>query len=149
MANPGEAWAESYAHLTYPDVEWDFTRLLAPSVGSLAAARADVADPWSQGVTRTFRGGFGAGAATVRRFRFKVRLDGAMAVRLAGPAGAQYDLRLSAGGQRFARSRARGSQDRVTLRAACRTERGAETVTATVLRRSGSGPFRLTASYAG
>jgi hypothetical protein len=151
VANPGEAWAESYAHLVpeYRDVEWDFTRLLAPSSGSLAAALADVQTPWTTGQVRTFRGAFGSGGATVRRFRFKVRLDGAMRVTLSGPSAAQYDLRLSAGGSRFARSEARGSRDHVTLRAACRTERGAETVTVAVLRRSGAGPFRLTARYAG
>jgi hypothetical protein len=148
-ANPGEGWAETYAHLTYPHVRWDYTSLLRPDAASLAAAREDVLAPWTAPVTRRFSGGFGSGGTTTRRFAFSVALDGAMRVTLSGPKGAQYDLRLRSGGDTFAHSSAKGSHDRVSLRAACRTTSHAEKVTVAVIRRSGSGPFKLSARYAG
>ena len=42
-SNPGEGWAETYAHLKYPDVQWDFNPLMAPDATAYAAARRDVA----------------------------------------------------------------------------------------------------------
>jgi hypothetical protein len=149
-ANPGEAWAETFAHLVYPGVEWDYTNLLRPTAGSLKAARADVLEPWTAPRTRTFAGRFDAGrAGATRRFTLKVSLDGALGVRLRGPRHAQYDVRLLSGRQTLARSRAAGSDDHVTLRAACRTSRGAEPLTLSVARRSGRGAFTLRARYAG
>ncbi len=56
VANPGEAWAETYAHLVYPKVHWFYTRLLKPDAGALAAARADVLDPWTGPATKRFAG---------------------------------------------------------------------------------------------
>jgi hypothetical protein len=147
-ANPGEGWAETYAHLVYPRVRWFYTRLLKPDAGSLAAAREDVLDPWTGPTTKRFAGTLPSGASK-RSFRLKVSLDGALAIRLAGPKGAQYDLRLRSHGSSFAHTSARGSDDRLALRAACRTTSGTETVTIQVLRRSGSGPFRLSARYPG
>jgi hypothetical protein len=129
-------------------VPWPYTRLLKPDAGSLAAARADVLDPWTGPSTKRFSGALPAGAAK-RSFRLKVSLDGALSVKLSGPKGAQYDLRLRSHGSSFAHSSAKGSDDKVALRAACRTTSGPEAVTIQVLRRSGSGPFRLTARYAG
>jgi hypothetical protein len=147
-ANPGEGWAETYAHLVYPKVHWFYTRLLKPDAGALTAARADVLAPWTGPATKRFAGTLPSGAAK-QSFRLKVSLDGALAIRLAGPKGAQYDLRLRSHGSSFAHTSAKGSDDKLALRAACRTTSGPETVTIQVLRRSGSGPFRLTARYAG
>jgi hypothetical protein len=149
-ANPGEGWAETYAFLTYPDaVGWEYTPLLKPDAAALAAAREDVLHPWTTPITRRFSGGFGSGGTTTRRFTFAVALDGAMRVKLSGPKGAQYDLRLRSGGDTFAHSSAKGSRDGISLRAACRTTSHPETVTVAVIRRSGSGPFKLSARYAG
>ena len=47
LSNPGEAWAEAYARLIYPTEAWRFTSLLKPTAGSLLAAQADVAQPWT------------------------------------------------------------------------------------------------------
>jgi hypothetical protein len=149
-ANPGEAWAETYAHLVYPDVRWDYVRILEPDRGSLAAARADVLDPWTSGRTRSFAGRFAPGRdGATKRFTLRLSLDGALRVKLDGPRRAQYDLRLLSAGGTLARSRAAGSGDRVVLRAACRTRAGAEPLTLAVVRRSGSGPFTLRVGYAG
>jgi hypothetical protein len=147
-ANPGEGWAETFAHLVYPKVRWFYTPLLKPDAAALAAALQDVLDPWTGPVTKRFHGTIASGTAK-RSFRLKVALDGALSVKLSGPKGAQYDLRLRSSGDTFAHTSAKGSDDRISLRAACRTTSGPETVTIQVLRRSGSGPFRLTARYAG
>jgi hypothetical protein len=148
-ANPGEGWAETFAHLVYPNVRWDYTSLLKPNAASLAAARADVLDPWTGSVTRTFTGDFAGGSSKTRRFSVEVALDGALRVKLSGPKGAQYDLRVRSHGATFAHSSAKGSDDLISLRAACRTTSHAEKLTVEVVRRSGSGPFRLSARYAG
>ena len=146
-ANPGEAWAETYAQLKYPGVAWSFTSLLEPTTGSLFAAAADVADPWTGPVTKTFRGALGPGR-TRQAFTFALHLDGAARFTLRGPSGANDDLRVSSGGQTVGTSSAPGSRDRLSYAAACRTRR-TETVKLTVLRRSGTGPFRVTVRYAG
>jgi hypothetical protein len=39
LANPGEAWADTYAHITYPKTFWQFTDLLRPNTASLLAQR--------------------------------------------------------------------------------------------------------------
>jgi hypothetical protein len=149
-SNPGEGWAETYAHLVYPDVEWDYTKLLEPTAGSLKAARADVLDPWTGGRTRRFAGTFARGrAGASRRFTVKLSLDGAVAVRLRGPKGAQYDVRLVSAGHTLAAGKAAGSGDRLSLRAACRSTSGTQPLTVAVVRRSGHGAFRLRVSYAG
>lgn len=147
-SNPGEAWAETYAHLTYPGVRWQFTELLAPTPASLAAARADVLRPWRGPVTHTLRGRFRRGGSDARRFRLRLRLDGEVGVRLRGPRGTDYDLRLASAGRTLRRSARPGSRDRVVVRPACRTGPTA-LATVTVLRRSGHGPFRATLRYPG
>lgn len=146
-SNPGEAWAETYAQLTYPGVAWSFTSLLRPDAGARTAARSDVLSPWRHGRTRTWRARLGPGTSR-RSHRFTVTLDGALSLRLHGPAGANYDLRLSSSdGTGTATSRA-GSRDVISHRAACRTG-ASERLTVTVVRRSGRGPYTLRAAWAG
>jgi hypothetical protein len=148
LQNPGEAWADTYAHLTFPSADWQFADLLRPDDGAYAAARRDVLDPWTRPATRTFAGRFGRSGPSVRRFAFTLHLDGALSVALHGPDGTNYDLALSSLGHSDGRTSSPGSSDRYSKPAACR-ERPAETVTLAVLRRSGSGPFTVTVRYAG
>ncbi|CAB4921111.1 unannotated protein [freshwater metagenome] len=150
LRDPGESWAETYARLTYPDEPWRFSTLLEPDAGALVAASLDVSDPWTGGKTRTFRSTLTRSGATSRSFAITLRLDGRLAVRLHGPRGAQYDLRMSSLGVVRTRTRTRGAQDSIVYGNACREARE-ERVTLTVLRRSGSrgGAFRLTVAYAG
>ncbi|MEZ5121039.1 MAG: hypothetical protein R2736_05605 [Solirubrobacterales bacterium] len=54
LRNPGEAWAEVYARLTFPDQPWTFTSLLRPDAAALDAARRDVLTPWTRNVSKTF-----------------------------------------------------------------------------------------------
>jgi hypothetical protein len=37
--NPGEGWADAYAHLKYPEQGWQLTPLLAPDAGRLLPLR--------------------------------------------------------------------------------------------------------------
>jgi hypothetical protein len=142
LSNPGEAWAETYAHLVFPDVPWRFTPLLKPTAGSLAAAASDVAQPWVQRTSTTFTG---TGTHT---FKLPLTLDGAFTLQLSGPAKANYDLVLRSGAKTLTRTTRPDSRDRINYPVACR-DRRTETLSIMVIRRSGSGPFTLKASYAG
>jgi hypothetical protein len=148
FANPGEAWAETYAQLKYPSVAWQFTPLLKPDSAAFAAARRDVLEPWRAGVTKVFKGTFGGSGSNTRRFSFDLTLDGALRVRLAGPRASNYNLVLSSNGRPEGRTKKAGSGDSVSYAAACR-EDTTEHVTVAVKRVRGSGPFSVRVSYAG
>jgi hypothetical protein len=147
LANPGEAWAEIYAHLAYPDVAWRFIPSLRPTEASYAAARRDVTQPWTGRQVRTFTGRLSAAHAVSSR-RFTLTLDGALDIALRGPSAANYDLRVSADGKVRGTTHAAGSRDSLSWSAACRTT-SSEPVTVTVVRRRGAGPYALTVRYAG
>ena len=142
LSNPGEAWAESYARLIYPAEAWRFTPLLKPSKGSALAAMADVAQPWTKRVSQTFNG------TGTKTFKLPITLDGAFTLQLDGPARANYDLIVRSGGKIVDRTTRKSSKDRISYRIACR-DRRTETLRITVIKRSGAGPYTLTAKYAG
>ena len=145
-ANPGEAWAETYARLRYPEPEWRYTELLRPTQGANVAALRDVGDPWRGPRGQAFRGRLGRLDAQDRH-SFKLTLDGTLRVRLEGPRTANYDLVLRANGRLRGRTRAAGSRDRLGSEAAC--VQAPETITVTVRRRSGAGPYTLRVTSAG
>jgi hypothetical protein len=139
LANPGEAWAEAYARLVFPDEAWRFTSLLRPTQGSLLAAMADVAQPWTKRSVATFEG------SGTKAFRLPLTLDGAFTVTLDAPRRTKYDLVLRSAGRVLERS----SNGRIHFRIACR-DRRTEKLTIKVQRRSGPAtPFTLEARYAG
>ena len=144
LSNPGEAWAESYARLIYPDEAWRFTPMLAPSKGSALAAMADVAQPWTKRVSQTFNG---TGTKTVqaadharRRLHAPARRPGAGQLRPDRPLGRQGR---------------RPHHPRRTPRTASTTGSPAATAGprrcgSRCIKRSGpGGPYTLTAKYAG
>jgi|tagenome__1003787_1003787.scaffolds.fasta_scaffold20927782_2 hypothetical protein len=148
LANPGEAWAETYAQLKYPSVDWQFTPLLKPDGDAFAAARRDVLDPWRAGATKVFKGTFGGGGSKTKRFQFNLALDGRLQVRLNGPRASNYNFSLSSDGRSEGRTTAAGSRDSVSYDAACR-ESPVEHVSVAVKRVRGSGPFTVRVAYAG
>ena len=148
LSNPGEAWADTYAHLKYPDVRWQYTRLLRPTRASYAAARRDVLRPWTRRTSKTFTGRFVPGGPDVRGFRVTLRLDGGVRIALAGAAGTEFDIGISSLGVDRGGTERPGSSDVYSTRYACR-EVQSENVTVKVLRRSGHGPFTATVTYAG
>jgi hypothetical protein len=148
LANPGEAWADVYAHLTYPDVPFQFTPLLRPGARAKASALRDVTDPWTAPAKRVFRGTFAPGGTGTRTYRVALRLDGTLRGALDGPGGANYDIRVRSLGRDAGGTDAAGSSDVFRVKYACR-ELDSEWVVFRVVRRSGYGPFTLTVRYAG
>jgi hypothetical protein len=146
--NPGEGWAETYAQLKYPDVDWQFTPLLKPDAGAFAAARQDVLNPWQYAKTNTFKGSFGRSGSNSKRVSFVLNLDGALSVKLQGPRKSNYNLVITSNGKKQGSTTTAGSRDKLSYQAACRTS-AAEHVTVTVKRVTGSGPFTLRTQYAG
>jgi hypothetical protein len=146
--NPGEDWAETYARLKYPDQPWTFYDGIKPDAGAFAAAGKDVSDLWHANRTRIFQGNFRRGGASTRTFSFTLNLDGALSMRLRGPAKANYNLVAKSDGGGGGSTKAAGSRDVLSYKAACRTL-PVENVTMTVKRVRGFGPFTLRLSYAG
>lgn len=142
--DPGEGFADSYAHLHYPDVPWRYNELMRPGQAEFAAIRRDVLHPWSGPRTRTFHGRLGGGHES-RTFRLTVRLDGDVTLELAAPRGMKTSIQAEARG--FAAGRTlRGGQS-VGIEWCRRSP--VEHVTVTIHRRAGAGPFALTVRYPG
>jgi len=135
LANPGEAWAEAYARLGFPNEAWRFTPLLRPTQGSLLAAMADVAQPWTRRTSMTFSG------TGTRSFRLPLTLDGAFTLTLDAPRSARHEIVVRSSGKLVNRTTRR----RLHYRIACR-DRRTENVTIKV---SGRGACSLVARYAG
>ena len=146
-ANPGEGFADSYAHLQYPAVPFQYAPIMAPTPGSLAAVRRDVLHPW-RGSRRTRLRGVLSATAAVRTFPIRQSLDGFLSFRLQGPAGSNYDLELVNRGRVVRRTTARGSRDRLTV-LGCRASAQTATYALRVVRRGGAGPFWLDTAVAG
>lgn len=145
LSDPGEGFADGYAHVHYPAVPWQYNQLLRPDRSALAAIRRDVLQPWTGPRSRTFRGRLGGRGGNMTRFRFRLRLDGAVRVRLAGPARLRAELSLQGAGSADGRIVRAGRELGVEW---CR-RKPAELVTVTVRRRSGAGPFALRVSWPG
>jgi hypothetical protein len=145
-ANPGEAWAETYAKLKYPELEWGYSDLLRPTRAGDFAAVADVLSPWRANRLQTFQGRLGR-LDTQDRFTFRLTLDGSLRFQLAGPRRSNFDLEVRADGHVEGRTRTAGSRDRLGWEAAC--VQAPETIAVAVRRRSGAGPFTLRVSSAG
>lgn len=142
--DPGEGFADAYAHLAYPSLRWHFNELLRPTEVAFDAIRKDILRPWTAPRTRTFRGRFGPGRGA-RTFNLRLRLDGDVQVALKAARAVRAEVELQA--QDFATAE--------TLRASgefgvewCR-HRPVERVKLIVRRRAGAGPFALRVSWPG
>ncbi|HEX6687615.1 MAG TPA: hypothetical protein VF085_02995 [Solirubrobacterales bacterium] len=84
--DPGEAFAESFAHLRFPesDVPWRWVRSLKPDAEALQAIREDTLDPWFGRTAFRLQGRIPPpqDGAAVRAFR--TPLDGMVSLRPAG-----------------------------------------------------------------
>ena len=147
LDDPGEGWADSYAHLHYPTVPFQFNRGFAPDAGAFAAIRRDVLTPWTRPTTRSVHRSLSR-RRRVTSTTSRLSLDGTVALRLSGPRRANYDLQVVENGRVVDQTRAAGSRDRVTG-TICRGSRAPASVTFRVRRRSGSGPFALRVSTPG
>ena len=142
--DPGEGFADSYAHLHYPEVPWNFNDLMRPGRRAFNALRRDVLDPWKGPQTRTFRARLGPGHST-GRFNVRVTLDGNLSLHLSAPKGASYDVSAETGSHAAGRVMRSGGAFGIEW---CR-RRPVEKVTLTVHRRTGSGPVALRVRWAG
>jgi hypothetical protein len=147
LDDPGEGWADSYAHLHYPTAPFQFNRGFAPDAGAFAAIRRDVLTPWNGPTTRTVRRALSS-RRRVTSITSRLTLDGTVALVLSGPRRANYDLQVVENGRVVDQTHAAGSRDRATG-TVCRGSPGAASITFRVRRRSGSGPFSLRISSAG
>src|SRR5256885_2900300 len=84
LDDPGEGWADSYAHLHYPGAPFQFNRGFAPDAGAFAAIRRDVLSPWNGPTTRTVRRTL-SGRRRVTSITSRPTLDGTVALALSGP----------------------------------------------------------------
>jgi hypothetical protein len=149
--NPGEGWAESYAHLPengFESAAIQTSPLFHLDQAAFDAIRRDVLQPWTGNATRTVTGSLGS--KSQQRFGLVVSLDGPVLAKLSGPRGANYDLQVRLAGEVVDRSSRPGSNDRVggTLCAAPQ-QPPPNRLTFVVIRRSGSGPFKLKLTDAG
>jgi hypothetical protein len=131
--NPGEAWAETYARLVFPEQAWRLAPLLKPTGGSYLAAAADVLQPWTQRTSTTFKG---SGTQT---FKLPITLDGAFTLLLSRKAD---EMAVRSQGKLVDRVRGRRQ---ISYQIACRDKR-TETLNITV---KTTGTYTLKASYAG
>jgi hypothetical protein len=130
--NPGEAWAETYARLVFPDQAWRLAPLLAPDAGAFLAASADVLQPWKKPVTKTFTG------SGTKTFSLPVTLDGAFTLQLSRK---PEEMVVRSGSKLVDRT----TKSRIHYSAACRDTR-TETLKFTV---KAPGSYTLKATYAG
>jgi hypothetical protein len=142
--DPGEGFADGYAHLHYPDVPWYYNELMRPGPLEFGAIRKDVLEPWSEPRSRILRGRLGPNR-TQRSFRIRVRLDGNLTMRLKGPAGATYAVEAETAGYATGGNMRSGG---IFGTEWCRRS-PVDNVKITVRRRSGTGPFRLSVRWPG
>jgi hypothetical protein len=107
-SNPGEAWAETYAHMVYPDAEvgWYFSSALTPDRRALTAARLDATRPWSGPRRLHWKFAVKRGEPRARVRILPTPLDGRLHVWIKEPKGANLTIRLlpEYGGPVLARS---------------------------------------------
>jgi hypothetical protein len=90
--NPGEAFAQAYATMLYPNAVpwwWSFAK---PDQGAFDAIRADVADT-SQGTPTTWSGKLGPGSANAST-TISASLDGPISVKVRQPRSAKFAVQL-------------------------------------------------------
>jgi hypothetical protein len=169
--NPGEGFAESNAHLNFPDVSvpWGYDALLHPTQASLAKLQTDITSPWTGPTPVTWRGNIWPQRSNPAQRRFATPLDGQVEIDLSGPAGANYDLyvlgdklplsrhlreryrrqhrkhphlhRLRPRRRVVSRAVSGGSDEQIELNLC-----GQNAIHVEVRRRSGSGPFTVSVS---
>jgi hypothetical protein len=150
LDDPGEGFADSYAHLPengFATVPWQFNAALRPDAGAFAALRRDVLDPWRASKRKVVTGSLNS----LHRSRVTsvgLSLDGTVDLRLRGPRSADFDLAIYDNSKLVSRTRAAGAQDhlRITL---CRDGTPVESVRIRVTRRRGAGAYSLTVLYPG
>jgi hypothetical protein len=123
--NPGEAFAESFAHNRFPSdpVPWEWPDFPDPHAGAFPAIQTDALDPWNGPTTDTRRGRFPRKQKRKRRTkvnrkvkRFETPRDGDMKITLNGADRADLALKLlGSDGRLLAQSDGVGSREQVSF----------------------------------
>jgi len=92
--DPGEAFAESFAHLRFPEsgVTWRWMPALEPNAGAFEAIREDTLDPWFGRTAFSLRGHLPPRQGGPATKAFRTPLDGMVSLRPSGRP--RYDLSL-------------------------------------------------------
>jgi len=151
LDNPGEGWADAYAHLPengFPTFRFQFNPAFLPDEAAFVQIRRDVLEPWPGQSSQTFRGRLGGRGS--QAFRQTITLDGEVVARLRGPSGSNYDLQVRVAGRTVDNRKKSGSRER-SAGALCAPEGQSSVATLTykVVRRAGAGPFTLSLRYPG
>jgi hypothetical protein len=138
--DPSEAFAESYADMQYPGVDFIYTPLLKPDQGAFDAIKADVLQPWQGPQPLVLHGSFHAHGRAARSYRVQTPLDGTASFQVSSSDGASYRLRVRAGGREIRRRSVHPAG--VANYTIC----GQRALTVQVTRVVGSGPFTITSA---
>jgi hypothetical protein len=115
--NPGEAFAESYAHDRFPSdpVPWEWPDFPAPDANAYVAIQKDALSPWTGDHPVRHNGRFGHRRKVHKQATdFATPLDGDLTVTLKGPDKADLALKLKdSQGNVVARSDGLGSHEQV------------------------------------
>jgi hypothetical protein len=144
--DPGEGFAESYAFSQGYTGPWEYNPGFEPDEGSFAAIRDDALTPWTGNEVKRFRGRLSRRRHS-KTFRLRQPYDGAVRVRLKGPRRANFNLKLIKRGRTVKRTRRRGSRDRLKYRWCSGAD--FDTIVIKVVRKRGSGRFRVRVSWPG
>jgi hypothetical protein len=141
--NPGEAFAQAFAEMHYPDVVPWWWRFAEPDEGAFAAIRADVADS-SQGTKMRWARKLAPRSPRAAR-TIATQVDGPIGVRLKQPRAARFDLVLRAADGRVVRRgrvlrRTKGKSGRPVSQLSY-SSCGSQSFTVEVRRRAGKGRF--------
>jgi hypothetical protein len=92
--DPGEAFAESFAHLRFPEsnVAWRWVQALKPNAAALEAIREDTLNPWFGRTAFSLRGHLPLPRGGLAMKAFRTPLDGMVSLRPSGHP--RYDLSL-------------------------------------------------------
>ena len=113
--DPGEAFAESFAHNRFPDarVAWSWAPALKPNAAAFRAIRRDTLSPWRGRQSFTVSGRVPRHGAVVQEFR--TPLDGEVSIGPVGRPGLGYQLAIRNPSGRLLRSSREGVASRHRL----------------------------------
>jgi hypothetical protein len=118
--NPGEAFAESFAHNRFPSdpVPWAWPDFPVPEAGAYVAIQRDAVTPWAGASIDKRKGHFPKRRRPRRKSKhFATPRDGDLKITLAGPDRADLSLKLFASdGRLLGRSDGVGSKEQVSYR---------------------------------
>jgi hypothetical protein len=141
--DPGEAFAEAFAHYRFPDlpVTWRYSPALEPNAAAFEAIREDTLEPWQGRTSMTLSGHVPARGEGAAVESLRTPLDGLVSLRPSSLSRHGYELALRSRAGRLLRSSRNGLDPSRRLDyTVCGEQRLRLVITSTKPRRT---PFRL------